>query len=414
MNCSSSLLNTCEHEENTNSPTSTTPIRRPLLMKSNDKPKNVGLTDIVTALDILMVAVREQFTNFRARLQQIDVSRIVIIAARRLRGVFFQRFYIFFMGLLRRTNIYDDITARNTLKNDNKEEVVCNEYLGETLNDISDIMLVDLFPFDGVTVHKFQVNGLKINNDKSDIFQRKNDKCEDNRSKNGYDFDEKYSLQSGETGQESHITETEAFKKINEMESEIMRLKEEMKKIMGLSTVQYNKDNKSNVEKYNQRSCSSLDDGISVTSTQTSPMISPKANDNTPTFMPPPPPPLPSLINSKVKKENKSIEAKCVKKSQDVPTAETNDGKVVKMNSNILLSELQSVKLKKVDVERIKTCKKMRKVSPSECNDAGSFLQHALFEKFKNVKAESLSDTDSEISVWSDDDDENKLECQYL
>lgn len=48
------------------SPTTTTPVVFSLVPNNdeNDKPKGVGLTEVVKALDILMLAVREQFTNF--------------------------------------------------------------------------------------------------------------------------------------------------------------------------------------------------------------------------------------------------------------------------------------------------------------------------------------------------------------
>uniref|UniRef100_A0A0K0E0K7 WH2 domain-containing protein n=1 Tax=Strongyloides stercoralis TaxID=6248 RepID=A0A0K0E0K7_STRER len=401
------------------SPTTATPVTFNLAPNNDDnnKPKGVGLTEVVKALDVLMIAIREQFNNFREKLQQINVSHIVITAAKRLRGVVYQRFYLFFLRFIRRRNLYEDKNQLNLWRDNIIAERMKyeNDYVGETLNDITDILLNESFFYDNSSFHKYQIHPIRFENCNLVDLRKESIIKENVIKKNNSEFDDKYSLQSGETGQISQITETEAFKKINEMEAEIFRLKEEMKKIMGLSSIQCNSKNEDNHKNSIKRPCSSLDDGISITSSQHSPIISPRANEVTTNFIPPPPP-LPCLATLKSTTNKDKLvtsKSKC-QKIEEVPINKQSDDAFNKMDSCILLNEIQKVKLRKVSMNEIKDRKSKMVLTPSECSDVGSFLQQALYEKFKNVKSDAVSDTDSdsELSLWSDDGNNLDTEIQ--
>uniref|UniRef100_A0A0N5B3P3 WH2 domain-containing protein n=1 Tax=Strongyloides papillosus TaxID=174720 RepID=A0A0N5B3P3_STREA len=411
------LINISNTQKPFISPVSSTPIRRPLMIENGDKPKKGELTDIVNALDILMIAISNQFANFRERLRQINISQIVVNAARKLRGVFFQRFYLFFIRLVRGMNIYKEdrqIQSWSDKMSEEKEESK-SIYVGETLNDIVDILSSDLFLDDNSIINKYQVHKLKFGTQILPIYGKENISKDGKFEKDIYDFDDECSIFSCETEKIPQITQTEAFKKINKMEEQLSRLKEDMRRILNLPTANFDSKNDSNPVNLPQRPCSSIDDGISITSSQLSPIISPKISEVKTTFLPPPPPPpLPSKDILNNRKNNKIVvnNLKCKKIDGNVPTTKNDGDSVGKLNNVVLLSEIQNVKLKKVDLEEVNDRKNKKVPTQIDCNDVGSFLQQALYEKFKNTKLESSSntDSDSELSLWSEGENDTDID----
>uniref|UniRef100_A0A0K0FJQ3 Uncharacterized protein n=1 Tax=Strongyloides venezuelensis TaxID=75913 RepID=A0A0K0FJQ3_STRVS len=410
------LINISNIQKPFNSPVSSTPIRRPLMIENGDKPKKGELTDIVYALDILMKAISNQFANFREKLRQINISQILVNAARKLRGVFFQRFYLFFIRLIRGMNIYKEDRQIQLWSDKMIEEMEESKsiYVGETLNDIVDILSNDLFLDDNSIINKYQAHKLKFGTQILSIDGKENISKDGKFEKDIYDFDDECSIFSCETEKMPQITQTEAFKKINKMEEQISRLKEDIRRILNLPTTNFDSINDCNPANLLQRPCSSIDDGISITSSQLSPVISPKINEIKTTFLPPPPPPLPSKDVLSSRKNDKIIvnNLKCKNIDENVSTNKNDIDAVGKLNNVVLLNEIQNVKLKKVDLEEVNDRKNKKVPTQPDCNDVGSFLQQALYEKFKNTKLESSSntDSDSELSLWSEGENDTDID----
>uniref|UniRef100_A0A0N5BX54 Uncharacterized protein n=1 Tax=Strongyloides papillosus TaxID=174720 RepID=A0A0N5BX54_STREA len=148
-----------------------------------------------------------------------------------------------------------------------------------------------------------------------------------------------------------------AMSKIKEMEEEIVRLKQQIELVCQLKASQIEKDEKLSNNKLN----------TSLNSIQN--------------LCIPTPPPLPLMSNTASLDDSTSIKTS--------KSCETLSHRSSRFDNDTLLCELQNIKLK--HIEPIGRKKKF-----------GSFLEEALYEKFKNVHLEDLSESEYSLSDWSD------------
>ncbi|CEF67315.1 Mitochondrial fission regulator 1 family-containing protein [Strongyloides ratti] len=186
------------------------------------------------------------------------------------------------------------------------------------------------------------------------------------------DSEEQQYLRMTQTDISSTFSE-QAMNKIAEMEEEIKRLKRQMEIVCQLKTSQIEMAQNLLNKKL---SSSSSDSYILLDETNNSEYLI-----SLPNVYPPTPPPLPSIsIDSSTSDSNSNVTNNCSK------TLRT---KTSGFDNNTLLTELQNIKLKHIEP----TMKK---------KNFGSFLEEALYEKFKNVKLEDYSDSEYSLSDWSD------------
>uniref|UniRef100_A0A0N4ZGB5 Uncharacterized protein n=1 Tax=Parastrongyloides trichosuri TaxID=131310 RepID=A0A0N4ZGB5_PARTI len=165
----------------------------------------------------------------------------------------------------------------------------------------------------------------------------------------------------------------EALHKIKEMEEEIAKLKSQMELVCHLKTSQLNSmmlheinhNKKSlNYQKYNN-------------------ILLEENNENdceiTNHTTPPAPPPLPRVSNNNTP----------TNLIQNVKSNTFISPKILRLNNESLLNELQNVTLRHVEpVEKSKSF--------------NSFLEEALYKKFKNVKENYSTDSEYSLSDWSE------------